>query len=91
MILGRDGRVATQIGPLVADDDNIAQVLVQRALRTTGTAIFVDVPDTKKSLIAQLAAQGFATQRPLTRMLLGRESAYDDGLRTFVVAGPEFG
>jgi hypothetical protein len=91
MILGRDGRVATQIGPLVADDDDIAQALVMRALRATDTVIFIDVPDSKKSLIAQLAAQGFAAQRPLTRMLLGRKLAYDDGQRTFAVAGPEFG
>jgi len=91
VMLGRNGRVATQIGPLVADDENIATALVQRALAATETPIFIDVPDTKNALIAQLAAQGFASQRPLTRMLLGRNSAYDDGLRTFAVVGPEFG
>lgn len=91
MMLGRDGRVATQIGPVVADDENIAAALVQCALAATDTPVFIDVPDTKSALIAQLAAQGFVSQRPLTRMLLGRKSAYDDGLRTFAVVGPEFG
>jgi ribosomal protein S18 acetylase RimI-like enzyme len=91
MILGRDGRVATQIGPLVADDEDVALALLMRALRAIDTAAFIDVPDSRKSLIARLAAQGFVSQRPLTRMLLGRESAYDDGRRTFAVVGPEFG
>jgi len=41
--------------------------------------------------VADLAARGFVSQRPLTRMLLGRSSAFDDGQRTYAVAGPEFG
>ena len=31
-VLGRDGRIATQIGPLVADNDDVARALLTRAL-----------------------------------------------------------
>jgi ribosomal protein S18 acetylase RimI-like enzyme len=91
MVLGREGRVATQIGPLVADNEIIAESLLLRALRATDGPVFIDVPDEKSSLVKLLAAEGFVSQRPLTRMLLARASAYDDGQRTFAVVGPEFG
>jgi GNAT superfamily N-acetyltransferase len=90
-LLGRDGRVATQIGPLVADSDDIAQALLSRALAAIRTPLFIDVPNEKKALLRDLARRGFTAQRPLTRMLLGRSQAYDDGIRTYAVVGPEFG
>jgi ribosomal protein S18 acetylase RimI-like enzyme len=91
ILLGRDGRIATQIGPLVADSDDIARTLLARAVDAIGGPIFVDVADSKKDLLAYLAMRGFAPQRPLTRMLLGRAEAFDDGVRTYAVVGPEFG
>jgi GNAT superfamily N-acetyltransferase len=90
-ILGRDGRVATQIGPLVADDETIARALLAQALDATQGQIFIDVADSKAGMISDLAARGFVSQRPLTRMLLGRNTAFDDGIRTYAVVGPEFG
>jgi GNAT superfamily N-acetyltransferase len=90
-ILGRDGRVATQISPLVADDETIARALLAQALDTTQGQIFIDVADSKTSMISDLVARGFVSQRPLTRMLLGRNTAFDDGIRTYAVVGPEFG
>ncbi len=90
-VLGRDGRVATQIGPLVADDDGCAAALLAHALAGLRGPAFIDVAYAKQALHATLAAEGFTPQRPLTRMLLGRGAAFDDGRRTYVVAGPEFG
>ncbi|MGZ3409040.1 MAG: GNAT family N-acetyltransferase [Xanthobacteraceae bacterium] len=90
-VLGRDGRLATQVGPLVADNDDVARALLAHALDEIHGPAFIDVPDTKTDLLAYLAARGFAPQRPLTRMLLGRNTAYDDGTRTYAVVGPEFG
>ena len=90
-ILGRDGRVATQIGPLVAADDNVALALFDHAISSVNGPVFVDVPDSKKGILAFLAARRFESQRPLTRMVLGRNAAFDDGSRTFAVVGPEFG
>jgi GNAT superfamily N-acetyltransferase len=90
-LLGREGRIARQIGPLVADEDAIADALLVRALGAIEGAVFVDVPDTKAGTQALLAANGFASQRRFTRMLHRRAEAFDDGARTFAVAGPEFG
>jgi hypothetical protein len=38
-----------------------------------------------------LDAHGFASGRPLTRMLYGSSMRFDDPARTFAVIGPEFG
>ena len=90
-MLGRNGRSASQIGPLVAEDDDVAQALLARALPAIEGPIYIDLADTKTELRAWLAGCGFAAQRPLTRMLLGRATGFDDTSRTFAVVGPEFG
>jgi GNAT superfamily N-acetyltransferase len=90
-LLGRDGRVATQLGPLIADDDEAARALLSRALAAITGQVFIDVADAKTGIRAFLAKQGFGPQRPLTRMLLGRGESFDDRHRTYAVAGPEFG
>jgi GNAT superfamily N-acetyltransferase len=90
-VLGRDGRSASQIGPLVAEDDATAQALLARALAAVDVPVYVDFADSKVLLLKWLAGAGFTAQRPFTRMLLGRASGFDDEARTFAVAGPEFG
>jgi len=90
-LLGRDGRIASQLGPLVAEDDEVARALLSSALSAISGQVFIDVADAKTDTAAFLAAHGFAPQRPLTRMLLGRSQSFDDPRRTYAVAGPEFG
>jgi hypothetical protein len=90
-LLGRNGRTATQLGPLVAEDDAIAQALLLRGLAGVERAIYVDLPDVKTQLRDILEARGFAAQRPLTRMVYRRSESFDDPSRTFAVAGPELG
>lgn len=90
-LLGRDGRSAAQVGPLVAEDERIAQALLARALSRIDGAVYVDLADAKADTRAWLERLGFKPQRPLTRMLLGRSESFDDTTRTFVVVGPEFG
>lgn len=90
-LLGREGRIATQLGPLVAEDAATAQALLTRAIAAITGPIFIDLVDSKTAIRAFLEAQGFAFTRPLTRMVLGKASAFDDGARTFAVVGPEFG
>jgi GNAT superfamily N-acetyltransferase len=90
-LLGRDGRIASQLGPLIAKDADTACALLAHALAAINGPIFLDLADSKTETRAYLAAQGFVPQRPLTRMVYGRGAAFDDGRRTFVVAGPEFG
>ena len=68
-MLGRNGRSAAQIGPLVAEDDAVAQALLARAIPAIEGPIYIDLADIKTEIRAWLAGCGFAAQRPLTRML----------------------
>jgi len=90
-LLGRDGRVAAQVGPLIAEDDAVARALLARALDAIEGPVFVDLADAKADVRGFLEALGFSAQRPFTRMLYGRSQRYDDAARTFAVVGPEFG
>jgi ribosomal protein S18 acetylase RimI-like enzyme len=90
-LLGRDGRVAVQAGPLIAEDDAVACALLARALDALAAPVFVDLADAKAEVRRWLEARGFSAVRPLTRMLFGRSQRYDDAARTFAVVGPEFG
>jgi Acetyltransferase (GNAT) domain len=90
-LLGRDGGLAAQIGPLIADDDAIAGALAARALDGIEGPLFVDLADSKRELRSVLDARGFAAARPFTRMLYGSSARFDDAARTFAVVGPEFG
>ena len=90
-MLGRNGRSAAQIGPLVAEDDAVAQALLARAIPAIESPIYIDLADIKTEIRAWLAECGFAAQRPLTRMLYRRATSFDDTSRTFAVVGPEFG
>jgi GNAT superfamily N-acetyltransferase len=90
-LLARDGRAATQIGPLIADDEETALALLDRGLSATGGPIYIDLADTKTGLRSLLIRRGFELQRPFTRMVFGRSESFDDPSRTFIVAGPELG
>jgi GNAT superfamily N-acetyltransferase len=89
--LGRDGRLAAHIGPLTADDDDIACALAARALDGLDGPVFVDLADAKSGPRSYLDARGFIAARPFTRMLYGASTRFDDAARTYAVLGPEFG
>jgi GNAT superfamily N-acetyltransferase len=90
-VLGRDGRRATQVGPLVAEDADIAIRLLQAALAAIEGPVFIDVPDRHAEVQAWLGARGFTVQRGYMRMLLGRSKPLDDESRVMAITGPEFG
>jgi GNAT superfamily N-acetyltransferase len=89
--LGRDGRMAAHIGPLVAENDAIACAILAHALDRIDAPLFIDLADAKPDVRVFLEARGFAAVRPFTRMLHGRSARFDDPARTFAVVGPEFG
>jgi hypothetical protein len=89
--LGRDGGLASQIGPLIADDDAIACALAARALDAIDGRVFIDLADAKTGLRSFLDSCGFAVARPFTRMAFESSARFDDAARTFAVAGPEYG
>lgn len=87
----RDGRLATQIGPVIAADDATAQALIAAALTTIASPVFIDVPGRHARIGAWLRELGFAPQRTLMRMAYRRDRAFDDPRRLYAIAGPELG
>ncbi|MBU7575679.1 MAG: GNAT family N-acetyltransferase [Hydrogenophaga sp.] len=90
-VIAREGRRATQIGPLVADDESAALSLLQAALAGVGGRVFLDVPERWAALRAWLEQAGFVRQRSFVRMSLGAAPIASVNDRLFVLAGPEFG
>jgi hypothetical protein len=90
-VLGRDGREASQIGPLVASDGGVARVLLAHALASMSGPVYVDIVDRDPGLGAWLESLGFALQRPFTRMVRGAARAPGDESLVFCPAGPELG
>jgi hypothetical protein len=90
-VLGREGREARQVGPVVALDREAADALLLHALQAVRAPLFVDVSDHASGLRVFLQAGGFRFQRPFTRMVRGARRAPGDEQRVFLVAGPELG
>jgi GNAT superfamily N-acetyltransferase len=89
--LMRRGRVAAQLGPVVAANENDALILLDAAIASTAGSVFVDVPDAWIGIATRLGARGFRVQRPFLRMALGRNIPYGDPPQVFAIAGPEYG
>ncbi len=90
-LLGREGRVATQLGPIVAQDEAEAIDLAAHAAARVASPVIVDVLDRHQRLAAWLASQGFERERPYTRMTLGRDAPFGDARYLAAIAGPELG
>jgi hypothetical protein len=90
-LLGRMGRRAAQLGPLVAESCEIACALLAQALETISTPVYIDFIDDKPLTARFLATAGFVAERPLTRMLFKRNTAFQNVAQSYAVAGPEFG
>jgi hypothetical protein len=89
--LGRNGRVASHIGPLVAENDAVACAILSNALAAIEGPLFIDLADAKSTVRQCLEERGFVPVRPFTRMAHGSSLRFDDPARTFAVIGPEFG
>ena len=90
-VLGRDGREVTQIGPVTAEDENIAIALIHRALNGMVGGAVIDVAEHQAAVTGWLKRSGFNHQRPYIRMLRGRSEPVDQMDYVFAVAGPELG
>lgn len=91
VLWSRVGRTATQIGPLVSNDEAEGLRLCGRALDQIRGSVMLDVPDRETSMASALSERGFAVERSFTRMALGSPvpSTLSVGMR--VIAGPELG
>jgi len=90
-LLGRDGREARQLGPLVAADLPAAQALLAHALARVPAPLYIDIVDRHAGLRDWALARGFGVQRPFTRMVHGAKRAPGDNETVMLVAGPELG
>lgn len=89
--LGRNGRGAHQIGPVVAGNSTAALGLLRAALSESNGPVMIDAPDRHVELINGLTRGGFLAERPYIRMLLGRDHPIDEPDRIFAITGPELG
>lgn len=90
-VFGRDGREASQLGPLLAPDTATARALLEAALSTIDGPVYLDLADRHSDLLPWLQSRGFAFQRPFTRMTRGLRKAPGDPTPVVLVAGPELG
>ena len=90
-VLGREGREALQVGPLVARDEDTAISLLSEALRALAPPLYLDVVDHAPRLQEWLTNHGFEFQRPFTRMVHGGARAPGQERLVYLVAGPELG
>lgn len=92
-VFGREGREATQIGPLVAHDERSACELLAAALSRIKPPVYLDVLDAREGARLWLEGRGFVFQRPFTRMVCTSEEAIapGDASLVFCPAGPELG
>ncbi len=90
-LLGREGRTATHLGPLVAASEDVARALARHALERIATAVTLDVADQAAGFRRWLEASGFTRERPFTRMYQGRSQPFGDPGLTVAIAGPELG
>jgi GNAT superfamily N-acetyltransferase len=88
-VLARDGRLATQIGPVVADGAETAAALVAAAMHAGAPPYMLDVPDAHPQLTGWLERQGATAPRGFMRMLRGSYPQIESEQHVFALAGPE--
>jgi ribosomal protein S18 acetylase RimI-like enzyme len=90
-VLGRDGRLCPQLGPLIADDEATALALLEAAGASLQGPFCIDAGDHHKALARWLERHDAQFITPFVRMLKGREGPYDNPAKVFAIAGPELG
>jgi GNAT superfamily N-acetyltransferase len=91
-LLGRDGRVARQLGPVIAATDEDARALLDHALARVQGEVIVDAVDGHTAFHTHLAQAGFAIERGYVRMALGSSPGdFGSAALSFAIAGPELG
>lgn len=90
--LGRSGSHFEQVGPVIADRDEVASALLLHALRQChGQSAVVDVLDDQLAFRTLIERIGFIIQRPFIRMFLERHDYPGKPEYQYAIAGPEIG
>ena len=90
-VLGREGRVATSLGPVVADREAVALALISGAAAAAPGPFIIDVPEAHQAVRTWLQEQSATSPRGYMRMTLGTAKGLDDPSHVFALAGPELG
>jgi len=88
-VLGREGRIAHHIGPIVAESEEVALALVAQAGLAASPPFIIDVPDRHAGMRRWLDASGAVSPRGFTRMVLGEAPGLAANDRIFAICGPE--
>ena len=90
--MGRQGHDFIQIGPIIAENANLAKNLLMAALENCmGQPLILDVPHFEPEWLAWLRGIGFEEQRPFIRMYRGSNRIQGMPANQFAILGPEFG
>jgi GNAT superfamily N-acetyltransferase len=90
-VMGREGRAASSIGPVVADSEATGLALVAKAAASVQGPFIIDVPDAHAEIRQWLEQHGAVSPRGYVRMTLGSAPGLDDPSHLFALAGPELG
>lgn len=91
-LLARSGTRYMHIGPLVAKEGRVAQILLNFACRQkSNKPLVLDVPFFNSDWVSWLESCSFKKQRDLFRMYLKSNSYPGNAEQCFLVAGPELG
>jgi len=89
---GRQGYNYMHIGPVIADNIDIAKNLVSASMQNCiGRPVIIDVLHFDDAWLRWLAAIGFVEQRPFTRMYRGTNAIHAVPEKQYAILGPEFG
>lgn len=89
-VLGRDGRIGVQLGPVVANTAEVACRLLDRALANIAGPVVIDAPGEAADWRARLRERGFVAQRRFVRMGLYVAAWPTDWSRYHAISGPDF-
>ncbi len=89
--LGREGRGASSIGPVIADSEPAALALISKATSAAKGPFIIDVPEAHDEIRRWLESQRAVSPRGYMRMTLGTAKKLDDPSHVFALAGPELG
>ncbi len=88
-VLGRDGRIAHHLGPIVAESGEIALALAAQASLGAKPPFIIDVPERHAGMRRWLEASGAVSPRGFMRMVLGEAPGLAANERVFAISGPE--
>lgn len=91
-MFGRDGKRYNYIGPVSADSNETARILISKALESMNhQPVVLDVLNDREDTVRWLESRGFIKQRFFVRMYL-KSNAYCGIVKNqYLISGPEFG